>query len=165
MVMGSSGGKLLLFQAASPSVGIGRIKNRDLPGLYGTDRHGPKPEPYVYSAPARTHFPARSGKCSCGTNLLYLHAAHTEHGTGCCWSLWSVIMHSDCLLTHAACAENTQPGCLRIRSGRSSQPKPAGDCPTSHVHSCTTVFAAVSARSVSIFFHVQRALHRARDEV
>jgi protein transport protein SEC24 len=39
MVMGSIGGKLLLFQAASPSVGVGRIKNRDLPTLYGTDRH------------------------------------------------------------------------------------------------------------------------------
>ena len=40
MVMGSIGGKLLLFQAASPSVGVGRIKARDLPTLYGTDRHG-----------------------------------------------------------------------------------------------------------------------------
>ena len=39
MVMGSIGGKLLLFQAASPSVGVGRIKARDLPTLYGTDRH------------------------------------------------------------------------------------------------------------------------------
>ena len=39
MVMGSIGGKLLLFQAASPSAGVGRIKNRDLPTLYGTDRH------------------------------------------------------------------------------------------------------------------------------
>ena len=37
---GRPGGKLLLFQAASPSVGVGRIKNRDLPTLYGTDRHG-----------------------------------------------------------------------------------------------------------------------------
>ncbi len=40
MVMGSIGGKLLLFQAASPSVGVGRIKARDLPTLYGTDRYG-----------------------------------------------------------------------------------------------------------------------------
>ncbi len=39
MVMSAVGGKLLLFQAASPSVGVGRIKNRDLPALYGTDRH------------------------------------------------------------------------------------------------------------------------------
>jgi len=39
MVMSAVGGKLLVFQAASPSVGVGRIKNRDLPALYGTDRH------------------------------------------------------------------------------------------------------------------------------
>ena len=39
MVMSSVGGKMLLFQAASPSVGVGRIKNRDMPALYGTERH------------------------------------------------------------------------------------------------------------------------------
>ena len=39
MVMSAVGGKMLLFQAASPSVGVGKIKNRDLPALYGTDRH------------------------------------------------------------------------------------------------------------------------------
>ncbi|EFN54134.1 hypothetical protein CHLNCDRAFT_135519 [Chlorella variabilis] len=38
LVMNHIGGKLLLFQAAAPSVGIGRIKARDNPALYGTDR-------------------------------------------------------------------------------------------------------------------------------
>jgi hypothetical protein len=38
LVMNHIGGKLLLFQAAAPSMGIGRIKARDNPALYGTDR-------------------------------------------------------------------------------------------------------------------------------
>lgn len=38
LVMNHIGGKLLLFQAAAPSLGIGRIKARDNPALYGTDR-------------------------------------------------------------------------------------------------------------------------------
>ena len=32
------GGKMMLFQAATPSLGVGRVKNRDNPTLYGTDR-------------------------------------------------------------------------------------------------------------------------------
>lgn len=32
------GGKMLLFQAAIPSLGVGRVKNRDNHQLYGTDR-------------------------------------------------------------------------------------------------------------------------------
>ena len=38
LVMSHVGGKLMLFQAAAPSAGIGRIKARDNPALYGTDR-------------------------------------------------------------------------------------------------------------------------------
>lgn len=38
MVMSSIGGKVLLFQSASPSVGAGKIKMRDSAQLYGTDR-------------------------------------------------------------------------------------------------------------------------------
>lgn len=38
LVMNHVGGKLLLFQAAPPSLGIGKIKARDNPALYGTDR-------------------------------------------------------------------------------------------------------------------------------
>lgn len=38
LVMNHIGGKLLLFQAATPSLGIGKIKARDNPALYGTDR-------------------------------------------------------------------------------------------------------------------------------
>ena len=38
LVMNHVGGKLMLFQTAAPSVGIGRIKARDNPALYGTDR-------------------------------------------------------------------------------------------------------------------------------
>ncbi|KAK2079444.1 hypothetical protein QBZ16_003136 [Prototheca wickerhamii] len=40
LVMGHVGGKMLLFQAAPPSVGIGRLRApaRDNPALYGTDR-------------------------------------------------------------------------------------------------------------------------------
>lgn len=38
LVMSHVGGKLLLFQSATPSLGIGRIKARDNPALYGTDR-------------------------------------------------------------------------------------------------------------------------------
>jgi protein transport protein SEC24 len=38
LLMNHIGGKLLLFQAAAPSLGIGRIKARDNPALYGTDR-------------------------------------------------------------------------------------------------------------------------------
>ena len=38
LVMNHVGGKLMLFQAGAPSVGIGRIKARDNPALYGTDR-------------------------------------------------------------------------------------------------------------------------------
>lgn len=36
--MSTWGGKLMLFQAATPSLGVGRVKNRDNPTLYGTDR-------------------------------------------------------------------------------------------------------------------------------
>ncbi|RMZ56193.1 hypothetical protein APUTEX25_002383 [Auxenochlorella protothecoides] len=38
LVMSHVGGKLMLFQAAAPSVGIGRVKARDNPSLYGGDR-------------------------------------------------------------------------------------------------------------------------------
>jgi protein transport protein SEC24 len=38
LVMSHVGGKLMLFQSATPSLGIGRIKARDNPALYGTDR-------------------------------------------------------------------------------------------------------------------------------
>lgn len=38
MVMSQvAGGKLLLFQSAVPSVGVGKIKNRDNAALYGTE--------------------------------------------------------------------------------------------------------------------------------
>ena len=32
------GGKMLLFQSAVPNIGSGKIKNRDISALYGTDR-------------------------------------------------------------------------------------------------------------------------------
>lgn len=38
LVMNHIGGKLMLFQAAMPSIGIGKVKARDNPALYGTDR-------------------------------------------------------------------------------------------------------------------------------
>ena len=38
LVMNHVGGKLMLFQAAAPSIGIGKIKARDNPALYGTER-------------------------------------------------------------------------------------------------------------------------------
>lgn len=38
LVMNHIGGKLMLFQSAAPSLGIGKIKARDNPALYGTDR-------------------------------------------------------------------------------------------------------------------------------
>lgn len=38
LLMNHVGGKLMLFQAGAPSVGIGRIKARDNPALYGTDK-------------------------------------------------------------------------------------------------------------------------------
>ena len=38
MVISAIGGKMLLFQSATPSVGAGKIKLRDNPQLYGTDR-------------------------------------------------------------------------------------------------------------------------------
>jgi protein transport protein SEC24 len=38
LAMNHVGGKLLLFAAAPPSAGIGRVKARDNPALYGTDR-------------------------------------------------------------------------------------------------------------------------------
>jgi protein transport protein SEC24 len=38
LVMSACGGKLLLFQSAAPSLGVGRVKARDNPALYGTDR-------------------------------------------------------------------------------------------------------------------------------
>ncbi len=38
MVMAHLGGKLMLFQSAAPSLGIGKIKARDNPQLYGTDK-------------------------------------------------------------------------------------------------------------------------------
>lgn len=37
-VVSHIGGKLLLFQAAVPSLGPGTVKNREQPNLYGTDR-------------------------------------------------------------------------------------------------------------------------------
>ena len=38
MVQSHIGGKMLLFQAAVPSIGPGKIKNRESAALYGTDR-------------------------------------------------------------------------------------------------------------------------------
>lgn len=38
LLMNHVGGKLMLFQSAAPSVGIGRIKSRDNAALYGTDK-------------------------------------------------------------------------------------------------------------------------------
>ena len=36
MVMAHLGGKLLVFQSSAPSLGIGKIKNRDVANLYNT---------------------------------------------------------------------------------------------------------------------------------
>lgn len=38
MVQSHIGGKMLLFQAAVPTLGPGKIKNRENAALYGTDR-------------------------------------------------------------------------------------------------------------------------------
>jgi hypothetical protein len=38
MTISSLGGKVLLFQTSPPSLGIGRVKARDNPTAYGTDR-------------------------------------------------------------------------------------------------------------------------------
>ncbi len=38
MVINHIGGKLALFQVTVPSLGVGKIKNRDNNSLYGTDR-------------------------------------------------------------------------------------------------------------------------------
>lgn len=38
MVSSHLGGKLLLFQSSVPSLGVGRVKARDNPQLYGTER-------------------------------------------------------------------------------------------------------------------------------
>lgn len=38
LAMNHVGGKLLLFQAAAPSLGIGKIKQRENLALYGTDK-------------------------------------------------------------------------------------------------------------------------------
>jgi protein transport protein SEC24 len=38
LVISHIGGKLLLFQSSVPSVGIGRVKNRENMALYGTER-------------------------------------------------------------------------------------------------------------------------------
>lgn len=37
-VMSYTGGRLLLFQGGVPSLGVGKIKNRENASLYGTDR-------------------------------------------------------------------------------------------------------------------------------
>ena len=36
MVMAHLGGKLLVFQTSAPSLGIGKVKNRDVANLYNT---------------------------------------------------------------------------------------------------------------------------------
>ena len=36
MVMAHLGGKLLVFQSSAPSLGIGKVKNRDVANLYNT---------------------------------------------------------------------------------------------------------------------------------
>lgn len=38
MVVSHIGGKMLLFQSAVPSIGAGKVKNRENAALYGTDR-------------------------------------------------------------------------------------------------------------------------------
>ena len=38
MVMAHLGGKLLVFQSSAPSLGIGKVKNRDVANLYNTER-------------------------------------------------------------------------------------------------------------------------------
>lgn len=38
MVSSHIGGKLLLFQSSVPSLGVGRVKNRENPSAYGTER-------------------------------------------------------------------------------------------------------------------------------
>lgn len=57
LIMKGTGGKLLVFQSAPPSVGVGRTKHRDNPAAYGTEREAltRKPEdPFFkkYSAEA-----------------------------------------------------------------------------------------------------------------
>ncbi|GFH07061.1 COP-II coat subunit [Haematococcus lacustris] len=44
-VMQHVGGKLLLFQAAVPSLGIGKVKNREVLSAYGTDRESTLRQP------------------------------------------------------------------------------------------------------------------------
>ena len=88
MVMSAVGGKLLLFQAASPSVGVGRIKTRDLPALYGTDRHAASRDPDLCSANIFAELcslrPVTSQqgcmamqRCTCQVNLQEVRSEHS----------------------------------------------------------------------------------------
>jgi hypothetical protein len=83
MVMGSVGGKLLLFQAACPSVGVGRIKNRDLPGLYGTDRHILQPELRVKSTLNASSSIALRSLQHCGRDVCISVLHHAVAHQGC----------------------------------------------------------------------------------
>jgi len=58
MVMNHIGGKLLLFQSSVPSLGVGRVKNRENPALYGTER-----EPTLRN-PEDSFFKRYAAECS-----------------------------------------------------------------------------------------------------
>ena len=57
MVMAHLGGKLLVFQTAAPSLGIGKVKARDQLNLYNTEREpairNPEDGFYKRCAPGR----------------------------------------------------------------------------------------------------------------
>jgi protein transport protein SEC24 len=58
LVMSSAGGKLMVFQSGPPSAGLGRVKARDNPAVYGTDRE------YVLRAPDDPFYKAFSAEAS-----------------------------------------------------------------------------------------------------
>lgn len=58
LIQSHIGGKMLLFQAAVPNIGSGKIKNRDIAALYGTDRE------HLIRIPEDSFFKKFSAECS-----------------------------------------------------------------------------------------------------
>ncbi|KAL6763866.1 COP-II coat subunit [Haematococcus lacustris] len=74
-VMQHVGGKLLLFQAAVPSLGIGKVKNREVLSAYGTDRESTLRQP---DDPFFKRFAAECSRVQISLNVFSCSAGHMD---------------------------------------------------------------------------------------
>lgn len=80
LMMHGIGGKMLVFQAGTPNLGIGRVKNRESPQIYGSDRE------HTLRQPEDQFFKKFASECSRAQISLDLFTFTQQYADLASWS-------------------------------------------------------------------------------